>query len=80
MEQTHSVAPGEDEDEPATQEGHAVRGAIALVDAVVDAENVPMAHCVHARSATAVAEALKNVPAAHEADCVDTQAAATVLP
>ena len=80
MEQTHSVAPGEDEDEPATQEGQAVSGAIALVDAVADSENVPSAHCVQVRSATVVAAALKNVPASHEAVCVDKQAAATVLP
>ena len=70
MEQTHSVAPGEDEVEPSTQEGHAVSGAIALVDAVADSENVPSAHCVQVRSATAVAVALKYVPALHEADCV----------
>jgi hypothetical protein len=58
IEQTQAVAPGAGAPEPATQAGQADDSGVCSVEATDEAEKVPAAHGVHARSAVVVAAAL----------------------
>ena len=63
-------------DAPATQAVHATASAVPNVEAVAEAEKEPAAQGLHARSATAVASALKKAPASQAAPCASHACAA----